>query len=117
MTSEYIEKLRDPRWQKKRLEIMQRDGFKCRECSATDKTLNVHHCFYKYGNDPWDYPEGSLVTLCEDCHECESSKASDAKSILIKSLAGLGFRADHYFLLFEKVVNDFLASLPEKDRN
>ena len=29
--SDYVEKLKDPRWQRKRLEIMQRDGFRCRE--------------------------------------------------------------------------------------
>lgn len=64
----YAEKLRDPRWQKLRLEIMQRDSFKCRQCGDKDKTLNVHHRFYIKGASPWEYEDGSLVTLCEDCH-------------------------------------------------
>lgn len=43
----YAFKLKDPRWQRKRLEILQRDNFTCQECYATDKELNVHHLIYK----------------------------------------------------------------------
>ena len=64
----YAEKLRDPRWQRKRLEILERDGWACRECEAKDKTLHVHHGFYAKGYEPWEYPNESLHTLCEDCH-------------------------------------------------
>jgi|LSQX01.2.fsa_nt_gb hypothetical protein len=65
----YAEKLRDPRWQKKRLEVMERDEFTCVTCGRKDKTLNIHHWYYMKGNEPWDYPTESLVCLCEDCHE------------------------------------------------
>lgn len=65
----YSEKLRDPRWQKKRLDIMDRDGFQCRACQAKDKTLNVHHRVYRKGKSPWEYEDEMLVTLCEDCHK------------------------------------------------
>lgn len=65
----YAEKFRDPQWQKKRLEIMERDSFTCQRCSSSDKTLNVHHSFYEKGKLPWEYPAYSLHTLCEDCHE------------------------------------------------
>ncbi len=65
----YREKFKDPRWQKKRLEIMERDGFKCRCCGSEKSTLNVHHSYYVKGRDPWHYPQFSLRTLCEECHE------------------------------------------------
>jgi hypothetical protein len=68
MTS-YGELLRDPRWQRKRLEIMQRDGFGCAECRSATRTLNVHHRYYEKGRAPWEYPDAAFVTLCEDCHE------------------------------------------------
>lgn len=68
MKAKYAQKYRDPRWQKKRLEVMQRDGFKCLFCGAADKTLNVHHCYYIGRRDPWDYESASLFTLCEKCH-------------------------------------------------
>lgn len=64
----YAEKLRDPRWQKKRLEVMEFDGFTCRRCGAKDKTLNVHHMFYEKGKAPWEYDFQTLITLCEGCH-------------------------------------------------
>lgn len=65
----YYEKLKDPRWQKRRLEIMDRAKFACEKCFAADKTLNVHHALYRKGADPWDYADGELQCLCEDCHE------------------------------------------------
>ncbi len=65
----YLQKLRDPRWQRKRLEVMQRDRFACRMCGDSQSTLNVHHVFYTRGADPWDYPDTALVTTCESCHE------------------------------------------------
>lgn len=64
----YWLKLQDPRWQKKRLEIMQRDGFKCQECGTTDEKLHVHHQYYVGRRDPWQYPNSCLQTLCETCH-------------------------------------------------
>jgi hypothetical protein len=65
----YAELLRDPRWQRKRLEVMERDGFACVECRSTTRTLNVHHRYYERGAAPWEYPDAAFVTLCEDCHE------------------------------------------------
>lgn len=65
----YWEKLRDPRWQKKRLEIMERDKFKCCQCGDMSSTLNVHHGYYERGLDPWEYDDDTLWTLCERCHE------------------------------------------------
>jgi hypothetical protein len=67
--SNYSELLKDPRWQKKRLEILSRDGWRCRECYAKDKTLHVHHQYYISGNSPWEYDDITLITLCMDCHE------------------------------------------------
>lgn len=65
----YYEMLKDPRWQRKRLEIMQRADFKCEDCKTAEKTLNIHHSYYEKGLAPWEYPDKSLHCLCEDCHE------------------------------------------------
>lgn len=91
MSNSYIEKLRDPRWQRKRLEIMQRDNFTCR-CGVKDRTLHVHHCFYEWGKEPWDYPDSSLVTLCEGCHSNEDKEiVRNAQKHLLRVLAQRGF--------------------------
>ena len=68
MKAAYWEKLRDPRWQKLRLKIMERDGFTCRRCCETELPLNVHHGYYEKGLEPWEYHPKTLWTLCEECH-------------------------------------------------
>lgn len=68
MKKTYSEKLKDPRWQKKRLEVFNRDGFTCKSCESTKKTLHVHHLNYIAGREPWDYDLEYFITLCEDCH-------------------------------------------------
>jgi len=58
-------------WQEIRADIMERDGFRCRVCGATDE-LSVHHIVprrYKYiaGFDV-DSP-ANLITLCWKHHK------------------------------------------------
>jgi hypothetical protein len=67
----YAEKLKDPRWQKKRLEIFERDNWTCTtiSCNSKDATLHVHHLDYLPNTEPWDYPDHFLVTKCEHCHK------------------------------------------------
>jgi len=65
--SKHSSMLRDPRWQKKRLEIMQRDNFQCVACLRKNKTLHVHH--KKYIGKPWEAKDNDLQTLCEYCHK------------------------------------------------
>lgn len=67
MEKSYSELLKDPRWQKKRLKILERDGWRCKLCYSTVKTLNVHHL--KYNGKPWEADNDDLITLCKDCHE------------------------------------------------
>jgi hypothetical protein len=70
----YSDKLKDPRWQRKRLEVMQRDNFKCSQCKNGDITLNVHH--WQYSKEPWDAKNEDLTTVCHLCHkEIEHCKA------------------------------------------
>lgn len=67
--SNYSEKLLDPRWQKKRLEILQRDEWSCQICLEKGKTLHVHHLAYQKGLDPWEYQDKDLTTLCDTHHD------------------------------------------------
>lgn len=68
MKKNYSDLLKSPKWQKKRLEIMNRDKFTCKLCGDTETQLHVHHKEYINGNDPWDYDNKLLITICEDCH-------------------------------------------------
>lgn len=78
----YYEKLKLPKWQMRRLEIMKRDDAICRRCGNGDKTLNVHHYYYKPKCDPWDYPDDALVTVCEDCHRETEDFYRDIKLLI-----------------------------------
>lgn len=95
--SDFFAKYRDPRWQRKRLEVMNAANFTCQECKATDVTLNVHHKIYHKGHDPWDYKDKELVCLCERCHECWHMLKGYANQLLvdldessIRSMVGYG---------------------------
>ena len=78
MSSNYYEQLKDPRWQRKRLEVLEREDFTCQWCESTERTLHVHHTSYKKGAAPWDYRSNSLIVLCEECH----SKSHETRSRL-----------------------------------
>lgn len=71
MAKTYWEKLKDPRWQKKRLETMQAAEFACQMCYDSTSTLNVHHKQYFKGREPWEYDFDQLVVLCDSCHKEE----------------------------------------------
>lgn len=62
----YQEKLEHPKWQKKRLEILKRDKYKCKKCGDEETRLDVHHL--EYNGDPWEAENKHLVTVCKHCH-------------------------------------------------
>lgn len=76
MTRIYSDKLKNPKWQKKRLEILERDGFKCKLCGDEETELQVHHKKYSDGN-PWDADDKNLITLCKHCHNAVTVTKDD----------------------------------------
>ncbi len=85
--AEYGELLRDPRWQKRRLKILERDAWRCRICGENEKQLHVHHRYYENGAAPWDYPDAALCTLCESCHKSETANLPAAKRRLMQAIS------------------------------
>ncbi len=83
--SKYTELFKDPRWQKKRLKVLERDDYACQACYDPDSTLHVHHKYYEKGKKPWEYPDEALITLCEDCHEAEKINMEIACAKLAKA--------------------------------
>lgn len=64
----YEEKLEDPRWKEVRTRILHRDKHTCKLCGAKE-LLNVHHRYYIFQNEPWEYCDNALITLCQSCHK------------------------------------------------
>jgi len=63
----YHEYIQCPEWKAKRADVLERDGFKCQQCSST-YMHNVHHKTYaRLGNESLD----DLITLCQVCHRKE----------------------------------------------
>ncbi|HEX2868650.1 MAG TPA: HNH endonuclease [Ignavibacteriales bacterium] len=89
----YIEKLKYPRWQKKRLEILARDKWTCQICGNAEESLNVHHRVYS-DNEPWDEQDGNLITLCESCHEHETKHMKNELDVLCRTLRIKFFSGD-----------------------
>ena len=79
----YSEKLRDPRWQRVRIDVWRRAGCMCEACGNDKESLEVHHCYYEKGKEPWDYPHTCFLLLCESCH----SEWHEEKQKLDKTLA------------------------------
>lgn len=65
----YKEQILDPRWQKRRLEILNRDKFSCTYCGETKLTLHVHHTYYENDVYIWDAKDEYLTTLCCEHHK------------------------------------------------
>lgn len=98
----YIDKLKNPKWQKKRLEILNRDEFKCCYCNDTETELQIHHL--KYTKEPWDAPNENLITLCKDCHSFTTfnKKINVIEIIKQKDVTyGLIFNVKHNIKCFE----------------
>lgn len=89
----YLEKLRRPEWQRRRLEILSRDNFTCANCGDDKTTLNVHHRYYDYGSEPWDYDDAALVTLCEPCHSVETEVSREIRGSVERLLQRSGMLA------------------------
>lgn len=87
----YPEKLKDPRWQKVRLRVLERDEFYCQWCTNDKDTLHVHHL--SYHGDLWDAPLDQLLTICESCHkeEHECRKAEETKLLLALKKCGFNY--------------------------
>jgi hypothetical protein len=85
MAKTYWEKLKDPRWQKKRLEALQASDFACEVCYNDEQTLHVHHKEYFKGREPWDYEVSQLAVLCEVCH-AEQHESDDPLKVVCSFL-------------------------------
>jgi hypothetical protein len=107
----YVEKFKDPRWQKIRLQVFERDKWTCQQCRSTSKTLNVHHRYYDDGAEPWEYDLDALVTLCGECHEAETAALRTEQWRLIQGLKKFGFDS----MAFQMIADLLLAPSVHED--
>ena len=104
----YQSKLKDPRWQRKRLEIMQRAEFTCECCGRKDDTLHVHHLLYDRSGNPWDVDDEYLECLCEICHAVREEDDS-MRCFMIRTRRTKD-------VVTEEMRRDYLAEMAEQPR-
>jgi len=110
----YRQKLKSPQWQKVRLQILNRDNFQCCDCGSTTEQLHVHHTYYEYNKDPWDYPLESLKTLCWECHEVETEMKKEITQI-IKNLLVSGYSSFEIHSYLEALLRPLTINVSKKD--
>jgi hypothetical protein len=66
------DRYKHPNWQRMRLVVMYRDGFKCRRCGEMHQQLHVHHLRYGDNKYVWEVDLDDLETLCERCPLCRT---------------------------------------------
>jgi hypothetical protein len=81
MSKDWHSLYRDPRWQKKRLEVLERAEWCCQACGDDEKELHVHHAYYTGNKKPWEYPDDSLSALCDACHKYAEELRQSIKRI------------------------------------
>lgn len=111
---QYHNKLKDPKWQKKRLEIFNRDSFTCTLCGDKESTLAVHHKEYAKSGNPWDVDNSKLITVCEQCHQ-EIETALQYKIDIIKVGKIMGI--NNNLLLCLSASNKVYFRLYDKNQN
>ena len=103
----YKKRLANPRWQRRRLEVLERAGWRCEWCGRGDEELQVHHGYYeRERHEPWRYDSMTLYALCDGCHE----RAEKARAAVYRKLGYI--HPKHYWAVYHllKDAEELLAS-------
>lgn len=96
----YIELLKDPLWQKKRLEVLASKHWICEVCYSDNQTLHVHHKHYVQGRNPWEYAEDQFAVLCEICHKARHEADQKIHDLLARvDVSGMPAGVDDLYWL------------------
>ena len=79
----YAEKLRDPRWQRRRLQVLDKADWMCEECGDASSEMHVHHKIYRKGRLPWGYEIWEYRALCLICHRDETQVRQELAELMI----------------------------------
>lgn len=55
-------------------EVSERQGFRCADCGAENKPLEIHHVIPRHENPDLAFDIDNVVALCKDCHKIRHSK-------------------------------------------
>jgi|ERR1035437_80962 formyltetrahydrofolate synthetase len=78
----YSESLKDPRWQKKRLKLLEAANWECSACGCKEDTLEIHHTYYAFGVPIWDHEDQFLRVVCSSCHKQHQEMMNHAYRVI-----------------------------------
>lgn len=110
----YTEQLAHPKWQKRRLGMLNAANWSCSQCGCDDVTLHVHHKQYVKGRMAWEYEDSDLAVLCKKCHECQHEAQDALKRILRLTFAENVLVEDFAFGFFAGMLAPF-GSMESRD--
>nr|DAL38850.1 MAG TPA_asm: NinG recombination protein [Caudoviricetes sp.] len=70
-----------PRWKRKRLQILKRDGYMCQHCKRYGKAVpatTVHHIQHADEYPEMAFADKNLISLCEGCHNKQHPEKATA---------------------------------------
>lgn len=63
------------RWNAKvKPEVSERQGFRCADCGAENKPLEIHHVIPRHENPDLAFDIDNVVALCNECHKIRHSR-------------------------------------------
>ncbi len=74
--------LKTVEWNDVRVRILKSHNLCCFRCGVTGVRLSVHHTYYEADKRAWEYPDSSLVPLCDICHTREHIITNDMVFII-----------------------------------
>lgn len=95
----YSEKLKDPRWQRRRLEKMSASEWKCEICGDGKEELHVHHPYYDSEKEPWEYSDINLQCLCSTCHTLSHLDRKKVDWFSVRQFDGVVWPSSSEFLM------------------
>lgn len=118
----YRDLLNDSRWANKRQRILTRSSGKCEDCGSESNRFQIHHCYYRMGRYPWQYPDISLLALCPECHKSRQKLELRWRAFMPKltsaELRSLRDTLDKCLYWFDRgALFNFLSSLPHEVQN
>lgn len=81
----YGSKLGTPEWREFSRAIRKDRNF-CECCKMGDRGTQVHHLFYDFEREPWEYSGDEVVVLCSSCHKELHERLQDFRKYVFKFL-------------------------------
>lgn len=88
----YSQKLKSDQWIEFARRMKENANYSCQVCRRGKVILQVHHWFYEYGREPWEYDQEEVIVLCEGCHKEYHALLNDFRRYVFSKMTPQAFR-------------------------